>query len=169
MSIASSFISTESLALFINKGMGCKQKVINAKYRRAMLRTGQKYDGNPCQKCGSTLRLVSNRKCIRCEQERVRLSPRHKVYMAQYQRKWKYGITQSAYDDLLSEQERKCAICSRLLDSSSRDNTACVDHNHSTGKVRGLLCRPCNQAIGNFQDNPELCRIGAKYLEGRRN
>lgn len=128
---------------------------------------GAKYNGKPCKKCGNELRLVSNRKCINCEHKRLYIRQKSadvKTQRAMHQRKWKYGITQESFDQKMKVQSGCCAICSRILDCSSRDTTPCVDHNHTTGKVRGLLCRPCNQAIGCLQDQPHLCQLAAVYL-----
>lgn len=44
----------------------------------------------------------------------------------------------------------------------------CIDHNHQTGEIRGLLCSPCNRAIGQLQDNPNILRKAANYLEGKK-
>lgn len=73
----------------------------------------------------------------------------------------KYGISIEQYLEMYSNQEGKCAICNikpniRVLD---------VDHNHATGKVRGLLCRRCNMSIGRFEDNAMLLRNAASYIE----
>lgn len=134
---------------------------------KSNIENGAKYNGKPCRKCGSELRLVSNRGCIRCEHNRLtvrRQTKTVKIQRAMHQRKWKYGITQEEYDTKLNFQNGCCAICSRVLDGSSRDATPCVDHNHTTGKIRGLLCRPCNQAIGCLQDKSYLCQLAATYL-----
>ena len=74
-----------------------------------------------------------------------------------------YGITLEEYDILLEEQNGKCKIC------GSDDNNGqrfCVDHCHETGKVRGLLCRPCNLALGCLRDDPILVLKAADYLVG---
>lgn len=73
-----------------------------------------------------------------------------------------YGITLDDYDEMLMAQGSGCAICGKAPDKNGR--RLCVDHNHNTGRVRGLLCDGCNKALGNLQDSPELCRLAAQYL-----
>jgi len=74
----------------------------------------------------------------------------------------KYGITLSNYDEMLNKQHGVCRICGEI--PSGRFSLS-VDHNHETGKVRGLLCGKCNFAIGLMRDNPDLLRKSAQYLE----
>lgn len=71
-----------------------------------------------------------------------------------------FGMTIADYDALLKAQDGKCRIC-RTPPIKSR---LCVDHCHVTGKVRGLLCRRCNSAIGLFQESAQIVREAAKYL-----
>ena len=79
----------------------------------------------------------------------------------------KYAITEAEYDAMLAAQNYVCAICGRPERSVFRGATKrlAVDHCHATGKVRGLLCAHCNQAIGRLDDNPELIRKAADYVE----
>lgn len=72
----------------------------------------------------------------------------------------KYGITAKDYDSRLEEQKNLCAIC---RDSRGKRNFH-VDHDHSTGKVRGLLCGNCNVALGLMRDNPEFLEAAISYL-----
>lgn len=58
----------------------------------------------------------------------------------------------------------ECIICG---EPNHGGNSFAVDHNHETGDVRGGLCMNCNIGIGQFQDDPELLRLAALYLEGR--
>ena len=59
--------------------------------------------------------------------------------------KRKYNLTLEDYDRMMTEQNNKCAICKEKFTESFKDwNRPCVDHNHQTNKVRGLLCRKCN-------------------------
>lgn len=73
-----------------------------------------------------------------------------------------YGITPTDYDALLKSQGGKCAICKRP--SSDFKRRLHVDHDHTTNKIRGLLCVKCNQGIGYFNDCPELLQQARKYL-----
>lgn len=75
-------------------------------------------------------------------------------------RKKKYGITKAQYDALLAEQNGNCYICGVHEEYNLR-----VDHDHSTGKVRGLLCSACNVALGGFKDDPVRLRAAANYIE----
>jgi len=70
----------------------------------------------------------------------------------------KYGITAAEYDALKADQNGRCAICpetERLV----------VDHDHDTGRVRGLLCGACNKMLGFARDCPSNLLEGAKYLQ----
>lgn len=73
----------------------------------------------------------------------------------------KFGLTPDDYAQRLMDQRGCCAICKRPDPFS----LLAVDHDHSTGKVRGLLCRNCNLVLGKMKDNPELLREAAAYLE----
>lgn len=73
----------------------------------------------------------------------------------------RFGLTLGQYAHLLATQNAACAICGRL----DADKRLAVDHCHATGRVRGLLCQNCNQALGKMQDAPERLRAAASYLE----
>lgn len=72
-----------------------------------------------------------------------------------------YGITFEHYSEILKKQDNKCAICC----GTSGKRSLSVDHDHKTGKIRGLLCDNCNHGIGKFQDNIELLEEVIKYLK----
>lgn len=74
----------------------------------------------------------------------------------------RYGLTIAQYDEMLASQDGVCAICHRVCNSGRRLS---VDHNHSTGAVRGLLCGLCNKGLGSFRDDPSLMREAARYVE----
>ncbi|TXS35186.1 endonuclease VII domain-containing protein [Streptomyces sp. t39] len=71
-----------------------------------------------------------------------------------------YGMTMEQYQAKVAEQDGKCAIC-----GITPDHRLHVDHDHRTGAVRDLLCRPCNYALGNAQDSLRIVRAMAAYLE----
>ena len=75
----------------------------------------------------------------------------------------KYGITAQQYDEMLENQNYGCAICG--IKKNGRRINFVIDHDHATGKVRGLLCYQCNVGLGHFKDNPILLRKAADYLE----
>lgn len=74
-----------------------------------------------------------------------------------------YNITIDDYNMMFESQKGCCAICGRH--QSEEKKALHVDHDHETGKIRGLLCQKCNHGIGLFNDNPELLRKAAQFLE----
>ena len=74
----------------------------------------------------------------------------------------KYGLSKDEYTEMLEKQDHKCKICNTpLKDLKARLH---VDHNHLTGKVRGLLCRACNHGVGNFKDDVFLLQRAINYI-----
>lgn len=81
-----------------------------------------------------------------------------------------FGLTERGYAQLLLAQDFRCAICGRgIAGVGDKRLKACLDHDHKTGARREILCRPCNTALGGFQDSPALLRRAAKYLEKHNN
>ena len=74
----------------------------------------------------------------------------------------KYGIGLEQYEEMLAKQGGVCAICESPPRHQARPLN--VDHCHKSGKVRGLLCTPCNAAIGGLRDSPELMRKAIEYV-----
>jgi len=79
-----------------------------------------------------------------------------------------YGIDIDYYNKILKLQNNKCALCGSEGFVMKECHTAklVVDHDHKTNKVRGLLCHNCNRALGLLQDNPEVIRRCAEWVEG---
>lgn len=71
----------------------------------------------------------------------------------------KYGVPCQALAALFAEQRQRCAVCRQKLKSFS------VDHDHTTGRVRGLLCGTCNSGLGFFRDSVELLQEAILYLQ----
>lgn len=76
----------------------------------------------------------------------------------------KYGLTYDEFIDMLLTQDNKCSICRNELVVSDRKRKPHVDHDHSTGKVRSILCFTCNTALGKFQDSKVLLQSAIDYL-----
>ena len=74
-----------------------------------------------------------------------------------------YGLTIEQYEQLLKDQGGVCAICSEVS-TNPRSPFLFVDHCHSTERVRGLLCGPCNSAIGLLKEREDLFRKAVAYL-----
>lgn len=80
-----------------------------------------------------------------------------------------YGITVEQYDAMLVEQAGRCAICLTPPSGSGRNTTRLhIDHDHETGKVRGLLCSRCNTALGQLADDPERMHRMINYITKAR-
>lgn len=73
------------------------------------------------------------------------------------QKLWTYGLTQEEYASLLENHNGCCAVCGSKAPLR-------IDHDHATGKVRGLLCHHCNVALGHFKDSPDIMTKAIEYL-----
>jgi len=113
-------------------------------------------------------------KCSKCEAQREtdrqyakNRKGKFKSQEARAQRARRYGIT---VDDILAmelAQKNRCAICGNeetALDNRQRVKSLAVDHDHETGKVRGLLCNNCNRAIGLLGDDVGVLLNAVEYL-----
>lgn len=87
----------------------------------------------------------------------------YETYGRDHHFKRTYGISLTDYNLIVKSQGGKCMICNEL--GGSKRNRLVVDHCHSSGGVRGLICQQCNMALGNARDNPEILRNLAKYLD----
>lgn len=79
-----------------------------------------------------------------------------------YNLRYRYGIEAQQKNDMIFKQNNVCAICQEPFKNKQDTN---VDHCHTTKKLRGVLCRLCNTALGKFKDSPKLLRFAALYLE----
>jgi hypothetical protein len=86
----------------------------------------------------------------------------YKISHRERQLKQRYEITVEDYNKLLSKQNYKCAICEKLQVNLA--HRLSIDHNHITGKIRGLLCNPCNIALGHFYDSLTNLEKAIEYL-----
>ena len=98
--------------------------------------------------------------------EEIRRNARKHYNKHKEQKRWylrRYGITLEQIDEILLQQDHKCALCGKSL----REGKRCVDHDHITRKVRGILCQPCNIKLSYFEfiyTNEKLLRKTIQYL-----
>lgn len=122
--------------------------------------------------------------CLPCSREMSRITheidkksgrskARHREYYVSV-KKWaklrkKYGVERDVYEAMHESQDGLCAICREPETDQYMGTTLllAVDHDHATGRVRGLLCRACNLAIGKFKENPEIVEAALNYLRRR--
>lgn len=104
-------------------------------------------------------------KCVECARK-YNAEKTHRYYKANPSKQLMryYGITPEEDNTMLQKQNGGCAICGEKQNTRHTQKLY-VDHNHKTGKVRGLLCHKCNHAIGNADDDPRLLRLMIGYLE----
>ena len=137
-----------------------------------------------CDVPGCTKPVASHGKCdnhrIRYKRKTEQSQTRH----AEYQRTWRkktfeqsknsdlkknFGITLEDYQLMLDKQNGVCAICGqkekRIHRATGAPMNLAVDHDHTTGAVRGLLCSPCNHGIGNFFESEVLLSRASEYLK----
>lgn len=98
------------------------------------------------------------RKKSREAQARYRASPTNTIHL-RYLKK-RYGITVEQYAEMFDKQKGGCAICGKEPDRIRLH----VDHDHATGKVRGLLCFDCNLVLGHARDNTAILDAAKAYL-----
>jgi|SRR5579859_843078 len=90
-----------------------------------------------------------------------RWKERHPTHEANYRLKKRYGITLAQKELLLQEQGNKCAICLCNIESTTK---CAVDHDHTTKRIRGILCIGCNRSMGRLGDSYEKLERVAMYL-----
>jgi hypothetical protein len=106
-----------------------------------------------CNKKASKLYLEKNREKLRRKQ--------YKINMQKYWPGLSRNEAHKEYIKITKIQRNKCAICEK----NSGVRRLHIDHDHETGKVRGLLCGKCNRALGYLNDDKELLRKAISYLE----
>ena len=102
------------------------------------------------------------KRCPKCQGLHGRKDAYCTMCRQAYMRLWSYGISYEEYRALLEQQDNACAVCRVAF-----TREPCVDHDHKTGKVRGLLCTGCNTGIGKLGDSIQGLLRAATYLTGR--
>lgn len=147
--------------------VGCMKRRASEFYVKKYKGQPGTFQGNPCRTCSNTERYRHNGACVSCC--RTRQMKRYYANKPQYKKrqlrdhlKRTYGLTLEAYDALLKKQNGVCAICQKPCVIHGRLS---VDHRHTTGQTRGLLCGGCNAGLGRLGDDIALLKRAVAYLE----
>lgn len=145
-------------------------------YRMAGMRDGHR---NECKACNLAAQAARNRANPQRNRDRVRqwqrehpdrvaekaaeyrASGRKAISNRKSHLKRRFGLTIEMYDQMLAQQGGVCRLCGR---PPAPDRSLHVDHDHSTGRVRSLLCFTCNNALGDFEDDPVRLMAAASYV-----
>ena len=114
-------------------------------------------------KTNATIRRYKQTDKYKATQQAWRLSHQGQRSILKSRLKTKFGITLEDYDNLHIKHNNSCALCN--TPESELLTKLCIDHCHTTNKVRGLLCDACNVAIGLLKDDKTLLTKAIKYLE----
>jgi hypothetical protein len=109
------------------------------------------------------IRRVRNAETIRVSSKKYMQKSSSKGKRLAYRLENEYGLTLTDYDAMFESQNGKCKIC--RIDQDQMVRRLCVDHCHSTGKIRGLLCDPCNRLLGQARDKIEVLESAINYLK----
>ena len=120
---------------------------------------------------GGKLSHLYKSRCKLCMQaKRQEWALKNKEHLNEWRRKnWvtanrrlkRRGATEELYNELYEVQQGCCAVCN---EPEEKFSWLCIDHDHSTGRIRGLLCPNCNRGIGLLQDSSVLLEKAAKYI-----
>ena len=152
-------------------------KPLDQFYEMAQMRDGHRNECKTCNLAAKAARYRANPEPEKARVRRWQAENRERVRQWQklysesgkksensrrYHLKKKYGLTQERYEEMLARQGGGCAICGR---PPREDISLHVDHDHETGAVRGLTCFRCNNALGDFNDDPGVLRNALAYLD----
>ncbi|MEA2702103.1 MAG: hypothetical protein QOD63_48 [Actinomycetota bacterium] len=151
-------------------------KPIDDFYRSPGMRDGRRNDCKACNLASKHERYLANPEAAKARvkrwqqenperyrenQRRMRATPAGKERQRAGHLKRKDGITLKQYNELLASQGGCCAICGR---EPRPDISLHLDHDHESGELRGILCFRCNNALGDFDDDPSLLHAALAYL-----
>lgn len=135
------------------------KKLANAARKAAHLSGKTTYiPPDPCPN-GHKLRFVASTNCVECDRL---LREKYKYGRKERRIEKLYQISAVEHENMFNRQGRKCAICDSMFSNRWEMH---IDHCHKTGRIRGLLCSCCNQAIGLLKENIKLFRKAAEYID----
>lgn len=123
-----------------------------------------------CSKtCGDSVRRLrwNATNPERAKERNRKRNSQHKLTIRNSHLKKSYGISRDQFSGMMASQGCKCLICKIDIKefSEGTKHRACVDHDHDTGQVRGILCHACNRGLGQFADSLERLKAAVEYLQ----
>lgn len=122
--------------------------------------------GKPRHHCKECKNKESKEWYEKNKDRKKELSKKYRTKKKDQDLKKGYGISLEDYSGMLVSQNHRCKICRAPQENLKR--SLCVDHDHVTGKVRGLLCDTCNRSLGLLKDNIDILKNAIKYLEDNK-
>lgn len=137
----------------------CKDRIYYLAHREKKIQKAQEYVAKNRTKTDAYQKEYRDN-----HKEQTKLYDRERV-KKKSRLKMIYGITLGDWEKMFDAQEGRCVICGKHQNELSKGLV--IDHDHITGKVRGLLCHLCNIGIGSLQDDPALLKNAISYLESK--
>lgn len=141
----------------------CKETKASSDFSNVEQRKGDERSCRPC-----TRRTYRQRPEVK-EAERQRSRDKNPNARANSYYKYRYGITRDEIDAMIEAQGSLCAVCrrpeSQVVPKSGKPRRLQVDHDHRTGKPRGMVCQFCNMVLGHVDDSTEHLQAFIAYLE----
>lgn len=153
--------------------------------RLAAIESGQKYYHGSVHSCGNTERFVSSSACRGCTEQKTRnrsysvdlkYRATDKAKIATKERRAKnrllynkrgrcylHGITVEQFDKMFKDQNGRCYICN--VAHQDNNQGLAIDHCHTTGKIRKLLCGKCNRGLGHVDESVEILEKMISYIK----
>jgi hypothetical protein len=110
--------------------------------------------------------MYKNENAARAAKWNIENKERRRIIIQKNNYKKRYGLSIEQKQELVDKQNSKCAICNNDLKDA---HDVCVDHNHITNKIRGILCRKCNLGIGHLNDSTQILKSAILYLDKHAN
>ena len=156
-----SFDKLEYIRLYVNLEMSYREVAKKMGLSPAQLRYAQQKFKLPTRDKSQASKIAFKKGKLKPRKGKDNPNYRHgKSKDKLYQRVTQYGLNEKQYASLLYVQNNKCAICKELF-----VKTPDIDHCHTDGTVRGLLCSPCNKGLGHFKDNITYLTKAINYLK----
>jgi hypothetical protein len=96
---------------------------------------------------------------VKAQARKQRFAAKNREWVTLERRLRTYGLTLDQFHAKYESQDFACAVCKTYLDLGDVH----IDHNHSTGRARGLMCRGCNTGFGMFKESPDLLQAAVSY------